>query len=265
MNTFIGNAIKLIKLIVFIIIILTYILVTIPFYPFFKVFPERVNLILQILIQKTAQSFTKIFSLRVTINDPQNFLKKPRNYLIVSNHLSYIDVIVFLSYFKSRFVTSKEIRNTFFLGQICELAGCLFIDRKNRRNIAQEIKTIAKNLSYGHNVTIFPEATSTDGATVYPFKKPFFKAATLSNCYVLPITINYESINNQTINNQNKNSIFWYGNMAFFPHLWNLLGYKTVSINLTVSQPLLPSQFKKYTSLAKETHQKNKSILPSYP
>jgi 1-acyl-sn-glycerol-3-phosphate acyltransferase len=83
------------------------------------------------------------------------------------------------------------MKNTFFLGQICKFASCLFVERRSRGNLDQEIKEITDALNYGHNVLIFPEGTSTNGDEVLRFKRPLFNAAIFSSKKVLPATLNY--------------------------------------------------------------------------
>src|SRR5262249_41938524 len=55
--------------------------------------------------------------------------------LYVGNHLSYLDVLVISSHVPACFVTSVEIRDTPGLGIIVQMAGCLFVERRNKLNL----------------------------------------------------------------------------------------------------------------------------------
>jgi 1-acyl-sn-glycerol-3-phosphate acyltransferase len=123
-------------------------------------------------------------------------------------------------------VTSKEIERTPFLGHICRLAGCVFVDRQNKFNLAEEVREISTALENGLHVVVFPEATSTNGDEVLRFRRPMFKAAQIAHCQVIPFAINYRSLDGQEVTKQNRDLICWYGDMDFAPHLWRLTGVR---------------------------------------
>src|SRR5262245_37813580 len=58
--------------------------------------------------------------------------------LLVGNHLSYLDILLLCAETPTCFVTSNEIRDTPFLGLIVRMAGCLFVERRNRDNLHNE-------------------------------------------------------------------------------------------------------------------------------
>lgn len=203
-------------------------------------------------------ALTSIVGLRIIgIKVVQNFkqVDTRENFLIVSNHLSYVDVLVISSLFPSCFVTSKEMKETLFLGQICLLGGCLFVDRKKRHNIHNEVRELTNALSSGLNVAIFPEATSTDGSAVLGFKRPLFQAAIDARAKVLPMCLNYLSIDGQKVTLQNRDTMFWYGDMTFFAHAVELFAEKNMIVELTVLDPFLAEETADKTLLAEKCHQ----------
>lgn len=72
----------------------------------------------------------------------KNLPPKDQPFLLVGNHLGLMDVFLLASVRPSLFITSVEMRNTPLLGTICEMGGCLFVERRNRAGIGQEIQTI---------------------------------------------------------------------------------------------------------------------------
>lgn len=185
--------------------------------------------------------------------------KKPEsslnNYLIVSNHLSYLDVLTISSLYPSCFVTSKEMKKTFFLGQLCLLGGCLFVDRKNKSNIHNEVRELTNSLTKGLNVAIFPEAKSTDGSEVIHFKRPLFQAAMDSGAKVLPMCLNYKSINGVEVSRLNRDLVFWYGDQAFLDHALKLFSQKKMVIELSVLNVIRPQEFSGKTELSHKCHE----------
>lgn len=173
--------------------------------------------------------------------------------LIVGNHLSYLDIIAHASLRSSCFVTSVEIRDTPILGEICKMAACVFVERRNRDNLSKEISEVSESLKNGINVTIFPEATSTNGDEVLRFKRPLFQAAIDANTPIIPVTINYEKIDGKIIDLNNRDDVCWYGDMDFFPHLWRVLNLKRVDINIIFHDVISPNS--NSSDLAEQSHQ----------
>jgi len=173
-----------------------------------------------------------------------------RGGLFVGNHLTYLDVLVISSQVASCFVTSREIKETPFLGQICMMAGCLFVERRNKQNILNEISEIREGLQVGLHVAIFPEATSTNGEQILRFRKPLFKAAIDSGRPVIPFCINYRHVGREPINKQTRDKVFWYGDMAFAPHLWALGGSGGVEVDLHFLKPIQPELKSDLTELS---------------
>ncbi len=91
--------------------------------------------------------------------------------LYVGNHLSYMDVLAISSVVPACFVTSMEIKEAPGLGLICQMAGALFVERRNKMNIHNEVREITEGLQHGANVAIFPEATSTNGEQILRFRR----------------------------------------------------------------------------------------------
>lgn len=135
--------------------------------------------------------------------------------LIVANHLSYLDVLILASEVPALFVTSLEIKETFGLGHICQLAGCFFVERRKELRTPDtkhfEISSMREKLVQGHNILLFPEGTSSDGQSVLPFKATFFQLAIDTETAVQPICLKYTGANAQVIP--------WYGEMTFLDHL----------------------------------------------
>lgn len=158
--------------------------------------------------------------------------------LLVGNHLTYADVLVIASRIPSCFVTSQEIKRAPVLGQICQMGGCLFVDRKSKMNILNEVSEIREGLQHGLNVAIFPEATSTNGEQILRFRKPLYMAAISAPAPVVPFCLNYRTVGGEPINFKTRDSIFWYGDMDFLSHIWRLAGSGGVEVEMHFLKPI---------------------------
>lgn len=211
-----------------------------------------------VLVQKASRIGLWILNVDVeTENQNGGYLPKlPENVFVVSNHMTYLDILVISSQLPCCYITSMEIKETPVLGNITDIAGCLYIERRNKDNIENEIKDISNGLQEGLNVTIFPEATSTNGEEVIRFRRPLYNAAIFARKKIQPICINYESINGEPFSLKNRDLICWYGDMDFASHLWKLCGLDHTKVKVTALQPIDSPQDFEAGDLAQETHQR---------
>lgn len=180
--------------------------------------------------------------------------KNHQTHLMVGNHMSYLDILILSRLYPSSYVTSQEIRETPFLGRLCEWAGCLFVERRNRENLSKEVSQISEALRNDLTVTIFPEATSTNGDEILRFRSPLYQAAIDAKVPVQAFCLNYLRVNGASFSQGNRDFVCWYGDMDFLPHLWALCRLRSVkaSVHFLESIPIASSADPK--QLAQTTH-----------
>ena len=203
-------------------------------------------------LQKYARFGLNVMGIKHTA-DGEPISDEPQLY--VGNHLSYLDILIFSAHRPTCFVTSQEIRETPVLGFLCDVAGCLFVERRSREHLSKEVAEISEALKNGCNVVIYPEATSTNGDSVLRFKRPLFQSAIDAEAKVRPFTLNYEKIEDEPVSPKNRDLIFWYGDMDFVPHLWDFCGTKESKANVTFHQPLDTKEVTDVTDLAASSHE----------
>lgn len=157
--------------------------------------------------------------------------------LFLSNHLSYLDILLISSSFPALFITSKEVEKTFFLGRMSRLGGSFFIERRTPAKLLSEIERIKDAIREGFDIVLFPEGTSGNGDAVLPFKKSLLATATGTSSPIQPLCIRYRKINGKEITPENRDLVYWYGDMTFFRSFFQLL-FKTD--RLDVKLILLP-------------------------
>ncbi len=201
-----------------------------------------------------------LLSVRVRVVGMENALIH-KNALYVGNHVSYVDVLAFASQREVCFVTSVEVKETPGLGQIVQMAGCLFVERRSKKNIVKEVEDITEGLKYGLNVAIFPEATSSNGEQVLRFKRPLYTSAIQAERPIISFCLNYHTVGGQPINMANRDSIFWYGEMDFVTHLWRLAGTGGVDVDLHILPAVIPEKDADSAKLAELTHSLVESVF----
>jgi 1-acyl-sn-glycerol-3-phosphate acyltransferase len=159
------------------------------------------------------------------IGEPSN----ERPLLMVSNHISYLDIWILASAVDCRFVPKSEIAQWPVIGLICRILDVVFIDRSTGK-IMQGNQAIASALAQGEIVALFPEATTGDGKHMLPFKPAFFESA--QGAAIQPAAIAYRKIRGLPIDYGQWPLIAWYGDMSLLPHLWKLLSLGKIEAEL---------------------------------
>ena len=205
-------------------------------FPLYPVSIQRYRWINSRLISFYSSCVLRIIGCRVTLSGKLDPLLS--NMMIVSNHLSYLDILILSSIFPACYVTSQEVKETIGLGHLTRLAGCLFVERRSRNNLGRETDDIRQALGAGLNVVIFPEGTSTNGDSVLRFRQPLFQAAIDAKKPVLPVTLNYVSMNREPVTRLNRDRLFWYGDMTFLDHFLGLGQVGSIDVRLRISEAL---------------------------
>ena len=150
-------------------------------------------------------------------------------FLLVSNHLSYVDVVLLSSITGGVLVAKKAIRSWPGMGYAAAVGGTVFIDRRVHRDILRVNETIETAVDRGQGIIFFPEGTSTRGEEVLDFR----------GSLLLPFAgttrpIHYASLSYRTPQGEPpaQTNVCWWGDMTFADHVWDLL--KISRIDATV-------------------------------
>lgn len=189
-------------------------------------------------IAKYTRSALGLFNFDIQVIGYDSELMRTKNFLLISNHMSYIDILVLSSIQPCVFVTSVDMGEQFFLGDMAELGGSIFIERRHRGQIEHDIGVMADTLRAGHNVVIYPEGTSSNGERVLPFKKSLLMSAVRAGVDIMPICVKYTEINHEPFSIANRDKVCWYGDMTFLPHMLGLMSLKQVKVELHFLKPI---------------------------
>ena len=111
--------------------------------------------------------------------------------LLVSNHISWLDILVLHAARYCRFVSKSEVRHWPLIGTLATGAGTLYIERASRRDALRVVHQMAASLQAGDVVAVFPEGTTSDGTAVLPFHANLIQAAVSADAPVLPVALQF--------------------------------------------------------------------------
>jgi len=152
--------------------------------------------------------------------------------LVVSNHLSYLDIAILSAATRSIFISKTEIGAWPFFGMLARMGGTIFLDRRSRVSAGVAAGEIAARLRLGVPVLLFPEGTSTDGSTVLRFYPRLFQPAIETGAPITAAAIRYE-LNDGL----DEHEMCWFGDAGFLTHLWKALEMREFSARIRFGEP----------------------------
>lgn len=171
-----------------------------------------------------------ILGVEVKAKNLDKLIRQEGQYLIVSNHLSYTDVFVICSIAPSVFIANSELTEQFVLGTITRYSGAIFVERRNKSKLLENVGDISDTLNMGLSVTLFPEGTTSNGDGILNFKTSFFHPAIKSRIDILPVCLRYKKVNGAYIDRESRDAVFFYGEANFFSHFFRILEVKTILV-----------------------------------
>lgn len=133
-----------------------------------------------------------LYILKIKVSDHGVHAFLPQAPCIVANHVSFLDVLAFLSIGCS-FVAKESARRIPLVGRIAASIGCIFVERdssQSRSSARESIKITLHSVRNSSQLVIFPEGTITNGEGMLQFRRGGFDACVP----VQPVRIEYSNL-----------------------------------------------------------------------
>lgn len=180
----------------------------------------------RIIINSWGRALALIFGMRITVKG-----EPPRPpFFLVSNHLSYIDIIAYAALLDCVFVAKHDIDSWPGMGLLARNFGTIFINREKLQDIPRVISLINIALDDEMGVILFPEGTSTMGDTVRRFSAALLEPAARAGYPVSYASITYRTPPTEPPAHM---AVCWWGDATFTPHLIELLKVKRFEAEIT--------------------------------
>ena len=180
--------------------------------------------------------------------------------LMVANHSSYFDILVFSAAARVSFVAKQEVARWPLFGTLARLQGTVFIERAKRSQTVEARNLIRKRLIEGDALVLFPEGTSDDGNHVLPFKSALLGAAELElgkdaqgrarHVAIQPVSVAYVGLHGLPLSRDMRPLIAWYGDMDLLSHLWEALKAGPLDAVIEFHDPLSMDEEKSRKAVA---------------
>jgi 1-acyl-sn-glycerol-3-phosphate acyltransferase len=164
------------------------------------------------VVRRWARGLIRILGLRVVVTGTP----PAAPFLLVTNHLSYLDVIALAAVADVVFVAKREVRRWPLFGRSAALIGCIFVDRASPRDAIHAGTAIREAVRAGLGVVLFAEGTSSPGDRVLPLRPALLHWAAREKEPVHAAALSWHSAPGDPSASE---LLCWWGDMEFLPHL----------------------------------------------
>ena len=205
------------------------------------ILPRSVGLI---LIQYWAKRLLRILKIKITLSGEVLRFLGDDSYLVVSNHISWLDIPVIFSLKPITFVSATEVKTWPIIGILAKISGAIFVDRDRRASLPEVIQAMNHHFKNDkQSICIFPEGVTSNGYQVLPFKSNLFQSAFESDKLLLPLSIKYKE------NNVITNRTSFHGSTTLFQSFKRVAKSNHIEVVLDIGHPVKPTQSRKDLSV----------------
>ncbi|MEX1212743.1 MAG: lysophospholipid acyltransferase family protein [Balneolaceae bacterium] len=175
-----------------------------------------------------SKALCRILRIRVTVEgEPPS-----APFFLVSNHLSYIDIVPVFLTTRATFVAKQDVRHWPLLGYIVYTMGVLFVDRERRSDVVRVNRLIRKALTPLQGLVLFPEGTTSGGDAVYPFKPSLLEIPAQSGVPVHVASIRYETDEASGDPPAEESVCFYRAREPFHKHLFKMAANRRINCTI---------------------------------
>ena len=198
----------------------------------------------RVLIQHWAKLLLRILKIKFTLSgEVLKFLSKD-SYLVVSNHISWLDIPVIFSLKPITFVSATDIKTWPIIGMLAKISGAIFVDRDRKSSLIEVIQAMNQHFKNDkQSICIFPEGITSNGYQVLPFKSNLFQSAFESNKLLLPLSIKYKE------NNMITNRTSFHGSTTLLQSFKRVAKSNHIEVDVDIGYPMKPTQSRKDLSV----------------
>jgi 1-acyl-sn-glycerol-3-phosphate acyltransferase len=206
------------------------------------------------ILQNWSVGLLDIFNVRIDIAD-DDALCSLRRGLLVTNHISWLDVFVLNAVVPMRFVAKSEVRRWPIIGWLCARAQTIFLERGKARSAARINVQMVSLLECGECLAVFPEGTTTDGRQVAHFHSSLLQPAIDAGALVHPVAIRYQDNRGRF-----STAAAYIDDLSFGASMWNILSTPELHVQLLATEPL-DAQTMDRRSLTQTSHERISDAL----
>ncbi len=142
-------------------------------------------------LQAWFRTLLKAFRIQLAVTGGDRFGPPGVGVLVVSNHVSWLDLVTLSAVQPLRMVAKNEVRAWPVIGPLARRAGTVFVDRERLSTLPRMITAVSGALAGGAAIGAFPEGTTWCGLANGRFRPAVFQAAVDTATPVRPVMLRY--------------------------------------------------------------------------
>lgn len=166
-------------------------------------------------------------------------LDAKRPLLLASNHVSWKDIMVLGAVADVVYIAKSEVRDWPVFGMLARLQATIFVEREQRQKTGDQVDEIARRMTGGEIVVLFPEGTTSDGNRLLEIKTSLFGAAASAVphapggvVFIQPVSIAYTGVHGMAMGRFHRPLAAWPGDIALLPHLLGIAREGAVDVEV---------------------------------
>lgn len=119
-----------------------------------------------------------------------------RNVLFVANHASWLDILAIGGHTGAAFVAKAELQDFGLVRWLSDMNDTIYIQRQDRSALHGKADELRTALASGRAAALFPEATTTGGKDVLPFRASLLASLfpPIAGVHVQPVALDFGAI-----------------------------------------------------------------------
>jgi 1-acyl-sn-glycerol-3-phosphate acyltransferase len=134
----------------------------------------------------------RCFGVRITVSGSP--IRNLRGVLVVSSHMSWLDVFAIGAVLPGSFVARADMFSGRAIGIVARILKIIPIERDSLWRLPGVVDAVARRLRAGQTVVAFPEGTTWCGLAAGPFYPAMFQAAIDAGRPVQPLRLTYHHV-----------------------------------------------------------------------
>jgi 1-acyl-sn-glycerol-3-phosphate acyltransferase len=160
----------------------------------------------------------------------------PERGAVISNHLSYLDIVVFASLHPCVFVSKEEVRRWPVVGWMTTMSGTVYVARGHGGSAMRARKGMQAALDAGLPVVFFPEGTTSNGSQLLKFHSGLLSQVTAGGAPVTAAHLRYSFVEDNGPDVSVADDVCYWGDRNLLGHIFKFLGLRGVRVEVRFAE-----------------------------
>ena len=152
----------------------------------------------------------------------------PTNGVVISNHLGYLDIVMFASLRPCVFVSKAELESIPVLGWMTTMAGTVYVNRGHGGSAVKARSGMTAATDAGLPVVFFPEGTTSNGSGLLTFHSGLLAQAMMEKLPITAAVVRYTLGDGNDAGVTVADDVCYWGDVSMWGHIFRFLGLRGV-------------------------------------